>query len=276
MLVRRDRADRDAARAANREGDAGKDAGLPTVANPGSWPRRRWIFSSVLLPAPLRPITPSASPWSRANDTSRSAQKDERDRSVWARRSPRSRRSGANIAAVRRGDGLLFLVHPSVLLHRPTVQAVGGYDPAFGAVADTELWSRVADAHQMLTVPEVLVRYRVHGASMSFARFFEQRRYLRWTQRRQTARRSGQPESSLDEHLAWEHGPLGLRWANHAWIDRAALLLRRTRVAAMNGWRARATLFIVATGALTPRSTVRRMVDHARRTHRQTGASHAS
>src|SRR2546428_381169 len=34
------------------------------------------IFNSVLLPAPFRPITPSASPWRTSKDTSRSAQKE--------------------------------------------------------------------------------------------------------------------------------------------------------------------------------------------------------
>ena len=99
---------------------------------------------------------------------------------------------------------LIVLVHPSVMLHRSTVLAVGGYRAIFGAAEDLELWSRMADHHLILALPEPLIYYRLHATSMSFTRFFEGRRSMRWIQARQYARRHGLPEPSLEQHLAIE------------------------------------------------------------------------
>jgi hypothetical protein len=90
------------------------------------------------------------------------------------------------------------------MLHRSTVLAVGGYQAIFGAAEDLELWSRVADHHLILALPEPLMYYRIHISSMSFTRFLERRRSMRWIEARQYARWHGLPESSLEEYLAVE------------------------------------------------------------------------
>jgi glycosyltransferase involved in cell wall biosynthesis len=104
------------------------------------------------------------------------------------------------------------LVHPSVLMHRPTILDLGGYDPAFGSSADTELWTRVAERHPIIVVPEPLVYYRIHGESMSFHRMFEQREMLRWIEVRDRARRRGEPPPSLDELRARQKPTSAARW----------------------------------------------------------------
>ena len=166
----------------------------------------------------------------------------------------------------RAGDHLLTPVHPSVVLHRPTVLALGGYDPAFGPAADAELWSRVADDHPVLVLPEMLLRYRVHGGSMSFTRLFHQRQLLRWACRRQRARRSGLRIPTFVEHLAWERGPLAMRQANLRRLDWAFFASRRARLAMMAGRRLETGLYLGTTIILEPIGTTRRAMAHAQRT----------
>lgn len=65
---------------------------------------------------------------------------------------------------------LLFscgLAHPSVMMRREVIDALGGYDPAFEGLEDYELWCRVTQSHQVTTLPEVLFCYRVHSGQVT-------------------------------------------------------------------------------------------------------------
>lgn len=61
--------------------------------------------------------------------------------------------------------GLPF-IHPSVMMRRDTLVSVGGYDPAFIHIEDTELWSRLAAKTRFANIPDVLTEKRVHGDSI--------------------------------------------------------------------------------------------------------------
>lgn len=107
------------------------------------------------------------------------------------------------------------LTHPSVLMHRQTVLALGGYDPTFRSAADTELWTRVARKNAIVVVPEPLILYRIHHKSMSFRNMFEQREMLRVILARDQARRRGRPVPSLAQFRAAR--PL---WRIRLWRER--------------------------------------------------------
>lgn len=65
---------------------------------------------------------------------------------------------------------LLFscgLAHPSVMMRKAVIQALGGYDLDFEGMEDYELWCRVAENHGVTTLSEILFRYRVHGAQVT-------------------------------------------------------------------------------------------------------------
>lgn len=65
---------------------------------------------------------------------------------------------------------LLFscgLAHPSVMMRASAVRELGGYDLAFEGLEDYELWCRVARKYQVTTLPEVLLRYRIHSAQVT-------------------------------------------------------------------------------------------------------------
>jgi glycosyltransferase involved in cell wall biosynthesis len=60
------------------------------------------------------------------------------------------------------------LVHPAVMMRADAVKAVGGYRPVFEESEDVDLWLRLAAAHELANVPELVLRYRVHDGQASF------------------------------------------------------------------------------------------------------------
>jgi glycosyltransferase involved in cell wall biosynthesis len=160
---------------------------------------------------------------------------------------------------LRADDGWIILVHSAVMFHRETVLRLGGYRPAFGSAADSDLWSRLSDRHDIVTVPEFLVRYRIHLNSMSYTRFFEQQETVRWIRACQSARRSGKPEPTLEQVREEERGPIGVGRLRTARADWVALFLRRRRVARWAGNEAQATALFIVASALDPARSLRRV-----------------
>lgn len=153
------------------------------------------------------------------------------------------------------------LVHPSVIIHRDTAMALGGYDPMFGSAADAELWSRIADQHLVLALPEPLVCYRFHPRSMSSTRFFEQRRALRWVRAREKARRNGKQVPTLAEHLAQESRPFGfgkLRYMRQDWNQ---YLIRRSRHARNEGRWIVCLIGLAIALPLAPPKSIKMLID---------------
>lgn len=148
------------------------------------------------------------------------------------------------------------LIHPSVLMHRPTILALGGYDPAFGASADTELWTRVAHRHAIVVVPEPLLLYRIHGQSMSIRRLFEQREMLRCIMQRDQARRRSEPVPTLEEYRSMR--PI---WKPRRWLDLRHDLFWFFRsyclLAASEGSLPKAAAYAVCAAAVSPANATR-------------------
>jgi glycosyltransferase involved in cell wall biosynthesis len=59
------------------------------------------------------------------------------------------------------------LNHPSTMMRRAAVQAVGGYHLEFQPAEDLDLWLRLAEVGQLTNLPEVLMKYRQHARSFS-------------------------------------------------------------------------------------------------------------
>lgn len=171
----------------------------------------------------------------------------------------------AELLALQAANRLLVLIHPSVMMHRPTILALGGYDAAFAAAEDVELWSRVAKNHLVLTLPEPLVRYRIHSGSMSFNRFFTGQRSLRWLSAQQEALRHGQPVPSLSEHLRTEQGWRALHRLAHARCDWAQYALKRARIARIVGQPIVAARWFLVGIVLAPALALKRLRAQQRR-----------
>lgn len=65
---------------------------------------------------------------------------------------------------------LLFacgLAHPSVMMRTCVIRELGGYDENFNGLEDYELWCRVLEKHQITTLPDILLRYRIHSGQVT-------------------------------------------------------------------------------------------------------------
>lgn len=59
------------------------------------------------------------------------------------------------------------LNHPSVMMRRGPLDAVGGYRIDFEPAEDLDLWLRLGEAGRLINLPDVLMRYRLHRESFS-------------------------------------------------------------------------------------------------------------
>jgi glycosyltransferase involved in cell wall biosynthesis len=159
-----------------------------------------------------------------------------------------------------RDNGVIPVVHPSVMMHRPTILALGGYDPSFGPAADAELWSRVSDNHVIVNLPEPVIYYRIHSASMSVSRFCEQQSKYRWILARQEARRRGLPQPTLEQFDESQGSWFSFNRLNNSRQDWAQYLRSRGRIDSWRGCYLRAGLERTGSGILAPRAAVRRFM----------------
>ncbi|MCC7207907.1 MAG: glycosyltransferase [Anaerolineae bacterium] len=59
------------------------------------------------------------------------------------------------------------IAHPSVMIRRDVLEALGGYNPAMRQAQDYELWLRARRMTRLTNLPEVLLLYRVWTGSVS-------------------------------------------------------------------------------------------------------------
>lgn len=59
------------------------------------------------------------------------------------------------------------LNHPSVMMRRVAVEAVGGYRAEFEPAEDLDLWLRLVEVGRLVNLPDVLMKYRQHVGSFS-------------------------------------------------------------------------------------------------------------
>jgi len=100
----------------------------------------------------------------------------------------------AALDQLRRANESIYLIATSVVLSRAVALGLGGFRTFAGAAEDIDLWTRMADAHTILALPERLVRYRIHASSMSTTRFFQQMEDALRVRENATRRRAGQTE----------------------------------------------------------------------------------
>jgi glycosyltransferase involved in cell wall biosynthesis len=62
------------------------------------------------------------------------------------------------------------MLHSSLMFRRGPVEAIGGYRPEAETAEELDLLLRLAELGRLANVPEVVVKYRQHGASVSHER----------------------------------------------------------------------------------------------------------
>jgi glycosyltransferase involved in cell wall biosynthesis len=108
----------------------------------------------------------------------------------------------ATLTEALRSNIVVGFHHPAVIMHRPTILAAGGYRNRFWPVDDIDLWNRVLEINTgLLTQPEYLLMYRVHGGSVSIEKAGRARLMLEWMEACMIARRAGGVEPTLEAFL---------------------------------------------------------------------------
>lgn len=81
----------------------------------------------------------------------------------------RVQRYPASPAAIRRElVDRNCIAHPTVVMRRAAVMAVGGYRAPFAHCEDYDLWLRLSEHHDLVNLEEPLLRYRLHGAQSAW------------------------------------------------------------------------------------------------------------
>jgi glycosyltransferase involved in cell wall biosynthesis len=139
------------------------------------------------------------------------------------------------------------------------VRELGGFDEQLaelvpGLVDDLDLVSRLAGRGSVVTVPEVLGRYRIHSGSASARHYFSQRQGIRYLAARVEARREGRD-------LSWEQFigayPPTLRERR---ADLVAYCYRTAGLHVANKKTVSGIGYLTAAGILGPRYTIPRLL----------------
>jgi glycosyltransferase involved in cell wall biosynthesis len=76
-------------------------------------------------------------------------------------------------------SGRTPICHPSAMMRREPTLRVGGYDEQFAVAQDLDLWLRLGEVGKMASLPQTLVKYRLHPKSISETKQGEQVKNMR-------------------------------------------------------------------------------------------------
>ena len=85
--------------------------------------------------------------------------------------------------------GATPICQPVGMIRRSAMERVGGYDPQAPQAEDLDMWLRLGEVGRLTALPQVLLRYRQHAASISEMRADEQARCIRYVCEKAYARR---------------------------------------------------------------------------------------
>lgn len=72
-------------------------------------------------------------------------------------------------------SGRTEICHPTAMVRRQAIGAVGGYDLQFTCAQDLDLWLRLGEIGELANLPNILLDYRIHTDSVSERRINQQR-----------------------------------------------------------------------------------------------------
>ena len=104
----------------------------------------------------------------------------------------------------RRENKLIYLLSSSVVFSRDLAIAIGGHRQDYAPAEDVDFWTRIADTHVVLAIPEPLVCYRIHASASSTRQLVIQAAHARRARANAARRRAGLPEYSAEEFALLE------------------------------------------------------------------------
>ena len=76
--------------------------------------------------------------------------------------------SGIEYIKAKNKNEAIVIVDPSAIIHRQSFLDVGGYRVEYHPAGDLDLWYRISEiGREIRTLPEYLIKYRIHDASTS-------------------------------------------------------------------------------------------------------------
>jgi len=119
----------------------------------------------------------------------------------------------------RNVTGANAIAHPTVMMRREPVRAVGGYDESFATAQDLDLWLRMAERYRLGNLPAIVLDYRFHPSGLSGTRQRQADSILR--ARQLAAQRRGLPDP--EPRKPWHPAPdrrsqrdFAMTWAKQA------------------------------------------------------------
>ena len=166
----------------------------------------------------------------------------------------------AEFDSLMRGDELIRLIHPTILMDRQMVVGSGGYDERFRHVEDVELYNRLADrGYISLVLPQAKLCYRVHEGSVVMRSHLEMSRMYRFVEAVVAARRRAAAPIAYDDFLRQEQDASLLCRATRRRVDLGAYLYRRGGVHFATGNRTTGAACVAMALCLTPRDVSRKL-----------------
>jgi glycosyltransferase involved in cell wall biosynthesis len=162
-------------------------------------------------------------------------------------------------ASLRRAHDIPIFDHGTGVFRRDALLAAGNYDPAITIVPDYDIHDRVSDIGLMLTIPEPLMEYRLHGANTSYQNFQMQSKQFNYLWQRRAAKDRGESFPTFDEFLAQpETGTRAQRWRHATW-ERSRCHWNATAVYVSHRRWPRAALAAMQSFIWNPRSFAHRL-----------------
>jgi glycosyltransferase involved in cell wall biosynthesis len=131
--------------------------------------------------------------------------------------------------------GLSSICHPTAMIRKSAVIRAGYYDEKLGPAEDLDLWLRLAEMGKVANIPEIVLCYRIHSASVSEAKGQMQQQQVQRACANAWCRRGIQGQLETSNHWrptndkrsrhkfalrygwsAWNHGHTKT-WATYAW-----------------------------------------------------------
>lgn len=116
----------------------------------------------------------------------------------------------------------LGIAHPSAIIRRSSLEAIGGYRPGYPHAEDLDLFLRLAEVGRLANLPDVLLDYRQHVASVSYQYVIEQsasarnavsdackRRSIAWDDVERNLAPPPRSQTRSDVHRKWAWWALG-------------------------------------------------------------------
>jgi glycosyltransferase involved in cell wall biosynthesis len=162
-------------------------------------------------------------------------------------------------AALRRNHDIPIFDHGTGLFRREALLAAGNYDPAISIAPDYDIVDRLTDVGLMLTIPEPLAEYRLHGSNNSRTNFEAQSKENSYLWLRRAAKDRGEPFPSLEEFLALPPAEPRIRRWLFAARERSRFYGDQVGMHLAYGRRLQAVLCVIRSILWNPFGVVRRL-----------------